>query len=730
MRIKNIFIVGIISFTIFCFINSANAAAPNITNATLDYNTGVLIITGTDFVNILDGTRFHLNDATGTDDVTLTTAEGNVTNTTALTFTLTEAHRVATLAISGVPGGNGGAVVLDVDSNAVDDGTNPNSVDDNNSVTETADTTAPTLSSWGLDLNARTLTLVGSETLDASTLAVTGITIQDAATATTSYTLTDSATSSGDNISIVINLSTTDFNAITANTGLATSQTNSHLTITSAAIDDMAGNDIAAIADGAGMQASAYTQVIVITITSPSEGEITYDITPTLSVTVTPAAELWYNLDDEPVDYILCSSCTSATVTLAEENQDDHTTQYTKLLMHLNGDASDDSGYGNDGHIYGTSFVSARFSQGLDFDGHDDYVEIQDSGSLDITNEITMEAWVKHSTDDFKTWETIIAKGDNSYRLHFYREYETFDMSLTIGGKPYNLDSSTKPVTGEWYHVAGTYDGSEMRIYINGELKDTMNASGDIDTVGYDLWFGDNSEVSGRNLNGTLDEVRILDEALTGDEIRADYGLDNGSHTVVVYARVGETVESVARNFNVEVITEDRVIELEYNETASSPVAALVSVPKRLNQSSKDDVFGTSHIVIFYNATRPDAEGGQWQSAGMIEPCYGYWVLPAVDDTIILHYKPFIYTDMPPDINVYEGWSLIGHTSTQAMDADEALVSVDGRYTMALSYTGSSWDVFIPGADNSGAGRFSQMEPDKGYWVYMLENSTYTAISM
>ena len=86
----------------------------------------------------------------------------------------------------------------------------------------TPDTTAPTLSSWTIDMDTGTATLTFSEAVDASTLAVGGITIQDAATATTSYTLTDSSTASGDGTAIVIDLSATDLNALKTDTGLAT----------------------------------------------------------------------------------------------------------------------------------------------------------------------------------------------------------------------------------------------------------------------------------------------------------------------------------------------------------------------------------------------------------------------------------------------------------------------------------------------------------------------------
>ncbi|MCG2825327.1 MAG: Ig-like domain-containing protein, partial [Thermoplasmatales archaeon] len=147
---------------------TADTTKPTVTSATLNYNTGVLVVT---FSETIDAsatvtTAFHLNDVTGTDDVTLSAAPAAVDAVT-LTFTLTEAQRVAAIAISGTAGGDGVAVVLDVDVLGITDmATNTNLVDDNNVVTETADTTKPTFVSavFTTDTN---LDVVFSETLNA-----------------------------------------------------------------------------------------------------------------------------------------------------------------------------------------------------------------------------------------------------------------------------------------------------------------------------------------------------------------------------------------------------------------------------------------------------------------------------------------------------------------------------------------------------------------------------------
>ena len=147
---------------------------PNVLSATLNYGTGVLVVTCSENISAADPTKFHLNDATGVDNVNLTeTPTGFGTNV--LTFTLTEAHRLAALAISGVTGGNGGAVVLDVDAGGITSAQgNLNLIDDNNPVAETADTVLPVFSATapttGSFRNTTQVSYTLSETIASGTI--------------------------------------------------------------------------------------------------------------------------------------------------------------------------------------------------------------------------------------------------------------------------------------------------------------------------------------------------------------------------------------------------------------------------------------------------------------------------------------------------------------------------------------------------------------------------------
>jgi hypothetical protein len=81
------------------------------------------------------------------------------------------------------------------------------------------------------------------------------------------------------------------------------------------------------------------------------------------------------------------------------------------------------------------------------------------------------------------------------------------------------------PVTpvGTWTHVAATYDGSTLRVYVNGGLQGSKAVSGPIQTSGGPLRLGGNS-VWGEWFAGLIDDVRVYNRALGAAEILADMG--------------------------------------------------------------------------------------------------------------------------------------------------------------------------------------------------------------
>jgi len=89
--------------------------------------------------------------------------------------------------------------------------------------------------------------------------------------------------------------------------------------------------------------------------------------------------------------------------------------------------------------------------------------------------------------------------------------------------------SSIAPMINTWYHIAATYDGSQIKLYINGNLENSLNISGTLNTYSpkRELQIGwDNSQ--GDFLNGKLDEIGIWTRSLSQFEISDLYNFGLG----------------------------------------------------------------------------------------------------------------------------------------------------------------------------------------------------------
>jgi len=173
------------------------------------------------------------------------------------------------------------------------------------------------------------------------------------------------------------------------------------------------------------------------------------------------------------------------------------------------------------GHPYTVTGALWR-PNGYYFDGSDDKVSIPDHPSLDVTSAVTLEAWVWHTTG---ASEYMIAKrlsgSDDAYGI--IESSLKVRMHMWIGDVLKALSGDTDMTIQAWNHAVATYDGSYMRIFLNGALDCTPQAqTGDIDvtvnpvTVG---WGFDNATT----WDGLVGEVRIYNRALTPQEIQHNY---------------------------------------------------------------------------------------------------------------------------------------------------------------------------------------------------------------
>ena len=163
----------------------------------------------------------------------------------------------------------------------------------------------------------------------------------------------------------------------------------------------------------------------------------------------------------------------------------------------------------------------AKVNGGLSFDGSTDYVTTPNAAVFNLTKALSIAAWIKGDTwGSGSDVDVILRKGEaspNKWQLAVEDGY----VALALDGSDgFNVHGNTRLQTGQWYHVAGTWDGANIRIYVNGVLDNTPTArAAPIGTDTRPVYLGGRSG-AGR-LDGTLDDVRIFNHELKADEIMA-----------------------------------------------------------------------------------------------------------------------------------------------------------------------------------------------------------------
>jgi len=184
-----------------------------------------------------------------------------------------------------------------------------------------------------------------------------------------------------------------------------------------------------------------------------------------------------------------------------------------------------DAAHTHNGTVSGATFTAYAAplggTQAAKFDGVDDEIVVPDDASLDFgpADEMTLSLWFR------KTASPAI------YHLLGKRNPVTREMNYQLardaGGIHFNsqggrVDTSVSDVPlGVWTHVAATYDGTTLRLYVNGTQASSKAVSGAIVTTTGALRIGGNT-IWGEYFSGLIDEVRVYERALTATEIAAD----------------------------------------------------------------------------------------------------------------------------------------------------------------------------------------------------------------
>lgn len=171
----------------------------------------------------------------------------------------------------------------------------------------------------------------------------------------------------------------------------------------------------------------------------------------------------------------------------------------------------------NDASLMGASFAPGKVGRAFLFGGTDELVRAPDSATLDIVDQLTIETWVFPDPVGSARIVDKVTGGTSDGYL-----FDTIGGKLRFGVSAGGSMSNAEIASGAWTHVAGVYDGVNVRLYIDGVGETPTPATGSISTNAFPLTIGANHETSAGDLwSGEIDELAIYNRGLSATEIAA-----------------------------------------------------------------------------------------------------------------------------------------------------------------------------------------------------------------
>jgi hypothetical protein len=174
------------------------------------------------------------------------------------------------------------------------------------------------------------------------------------------------------------------------------------------------------------------------------------------------------------------------------------------------------------------------------FDGINDYMRVSKAKNDEPRKfrSISVEAWVKHDGWG-EEWASIISKpyAKSSwtrpwavFKLSRYADKDNINFQITTGDKKvHNIRTKQNLPADEWTHIVGTYNGKKMKVYVNGILDNEETINRPLaDNPETDIYIGKSTAADGisQHYRGLLDEVRVLNVAITSDQVKQHYQLN------------------------------------------------------------------------------------------------------------------------------------------------------------------------------------------------------------
>ena len=192
-------------------------------------------------------------------------------------------------------------------------------------------------------------------------------------------------------------------------------------------------------------------------------------------------------------------------------------------VWHFNGDLLDSTTNLNDGTDFGSTAASGQFAGARSFDGIDSYIDVDTDPSLEITGQLTLEAWIKIVDPDQAGAPRVLSKKFNWNDFGYNLEYKPGDNNLTsVGSGPDWARADGIDLDTNWHYVAAAIDGATGAMFVDGIDLTTDSSISPLAANDQPLNIGRRGN-GGDYFRGSIDEVRISNVARSADWMAAQY---------------------------------------------------------------------------------------------------------------------------------------------------------------------------------------------------------------
>jgi hypothetical protein len=236
---------------------------------------------------------------------------------------------------------------------------------------------------------------------------------------------------------------------------------------------------------------------------------------------------------------------------------------------------------------------------------------------LDLTSRMTIEAWVYPTT--LSSWRTVILKemsGSLSYALYAYDNAPRPAAYINTGGSDLSALGTAGIALNTWTHLAATYDGTTLRLFVNGTQVGSRATTGSIRTSTNPLRIGGNV-IWGEYFSGRIDEVRIYNRALSQAEIQTDMNTAISSSDTTP-----PTVSSISPTSNASGVSIDTNVTVTFSEAMDpttiststielrDPSSTLVPASVNYNGTTRVATLDPSASLAYSTAYTATVKGG------------------------------------------------------------------------------------------------------------------------